>query len=115
MLRTPACQIAVRTRMLSSHSVRPCLCPRLHQIVPGARSQPQPQTRFSSSSSSPSSTKTQPPRDQGSLNRETFFKTFGRPIAKVFLMAIFTYQLAYFVWVKLEQGEKRAEIQGVCF
>jgi hypothetical protein len=27
-------------------------------------------------------------------------------------MAIFTYQLAYFFWVKLEQDETRAEMQG---
>ncbi|KAI1429432.1 hypothetical protein F5Y12DRAFT_709915 [Xylaria sp. FL1777] len=43
---------------------------------------------------------------------KTFYKTFGRPIAKVFLMAIFTYQLAYYFWVRLEQDEMRAEMQG---
>ncbi|KAI1188291.1 hypothetical protein F5B17DRAFT_429706 [Nemania serpens] len=49
---------------------------------------------------------------QGSLNHKTFYKTFGRPIAKVFLLAIFTYQLAYYFWVRLEQDEMRAEVQG---
>ncbi|KAI0408193.1 hypothetical protein F4802DRAFT_550922 [Xylaria palmicola] len=52
------------------------------------------------------------PKPQGSLNHKTFYKTFGRPIAKVFLMAIFTYQLAYFFWVRLEQDEIKAEMQA---
>lgn len=34
-----------------------------------------------------------------------FYKSFGRPIAKVFLGAVFTYQLAYWLWVKLETDE----------
>ncbi|KAH8161734.1 hypothetical protein CIB48_g6501 [Xylaria polymorpha] len=45
-------------------------------------------------------------------NHKTFYKTFGRPIAKVFLMAIFTYQLLYYFWVKLEQDEVRAEMEA---
>ncbi|KAI1166426.1 hypothetical protein F5B18DRAFT_78825 [Nemania serpens] len=49
---------------------------------------------------------------QGSLNHKTFYKTFGRPIAKVFLLAIFTYQLAYYFWVRMEQDEMRAEVQA---
>ncbi|KAI1312830.1 hypothetical protein F5Y03DRAFT_390533 [Xylaria venustula] len=52
------------------------------------------------------------PRETGSINQKTFYKTFGRPIAKVFLMAIFTYQLAYYLWVRLEQDETRAEMQA---
>ncbi|KAI0430820.1 hypothetical protein F5Y09DRAFT_218587 [Xylaria sp. FL1042] len=52
------------------------------------------------------------PRPEGSLNHKTFYKTFGRPIAKVFLMAIFTYQLAYYFWVRLEQDEIRAEMEA---
>ena len=31
-----------------------------------------------------------------------FYKRFGRPIAKVFFGAIFTYQVVYLVWNKLE-------------
>ncbi|KAI0977366.1 hypothetical protein F4678DRAFT_455512 [Xylaria arbuscula] len=53
------------------------------------------------------------PRETGSINQKTFYKTFGRPIAKVFLMAIFTYQLAYYLWVRLEQDETRAEMQAI--
>ncbi|KAI0446569.1 hypothetical protein F4803DRAFT_502898 [Xylaria telfairii] len=56
---------------------------------------------------------TQASKDQGSLNHKTFYKTFGRPIAKVFLMAIFTYQLLYYFWVKLEQDEVRAEMEAI--
>ncbi|KAK0626604.1 hypothetical protein B0T14DRAFT_492895 [Immersiella caudata] len=43
-----------------------------------------------------------------------FYKTFTRPVAKTILIAIFTYQVLYYAWVKLEQneikGEKNAEI-----
>ncbi|CZT02605.1 uncharacterized protein RCO7_09413 [Rhynchosporium graminicola] len=46
-----------------------------------------------------------------------FYKTFTRPVAKVLLMATFTYQLAYWGWVYLEKGEirkqKSAEIEGL--
>ncbi|KAI1076254.1 hypothetical protein F5B20DRAFT_556178 [Whalleya microplaca] len=41
-----------------------------------------------------------------------FYKTFGRPIAKVFLLAIFTYQLAYYLWVRLEHYEIKSQVQG---
>ncbi|EOO02940.1 hypothetical protein UCRPA7_1508 [Phaeoacremonium minimum UCRPA7] len=40
-------------------------------------------------------------------SKTNFYKTFTRPVAKVLLMAIFTYQLAYWGWVKLEQDEIR--------
>lgn len=52
----------------------------------------QRQLRFASSQGSPTT---------------NFYKTFTRPVAKVLLMAIFTYQLAYWGWVKLEQDEIR--------
>ncbi|KAH8588414.1 hypothetical protein B0O99DRAFT_639454 [Bisporella sp. PMI_857] len=46
-----------------------------------------------------------------------FYKTFTRPIAKVLLMATFTYQLAYWGWVYLEKEEikldKSAEVQSL--
>ncbi|KLU88769.1 hypothetical protein MAPG_07753 [Magnaporthiopsis poae ATCC 64411] len=38
-----------------------------------------------------------------------FYKTFGRPVFKVSLSAIFVYQLVYWAWVKLEQDEIREE------
>ncbi|KAI0024354.1 hypothetical protein F4780DRAFT_775747 [Xylariomycetidae sp. FL0641] len=41
-----------------------------------------------------------------------FYGTFGRPILKVFLMAVFTYQIAYYFWVKLEQDEIKGEMQS---
>ncbi|KUI56737.1 hypothetical protein VP1G_04085 [Cytospora mali] len=41
-----------------------------------------------------------------------FYKSFTRPVAKVLLMAMFTYQLVYWGWVKLEQDEITAERQG---
>jgi hypothetical protein len=49
--------------------------------------------------------------------QRNFYKTFTRPVAKVLLMATFTYQLVYWGWVKLEKDEmmenKRKEIRGL--
>lgn len=42
-----------------------------------------------------------------------FYKTFTRPVAKCLLLAMFTYQLAYYAWVKLETEEIREERQGM--
>lgn len=41
-----------------------------------------------------------------------FYKTFTRPVAKVLLTAVFTYQLVYWTWMKLETDEIRAETDG---
>ncbi|KFY58284.1 hypothetical protein V496_06191 [Pseudogymnoascus sp. VKM F-4515 (FW-2607)] len=41
-----------------------------------------------------------------------FYKTFARPIAKVLLLATFTYQLSYYFWVKLEKDEIKSERQN---
>ncbi|KAI0120082.1 hypothetical protein GGR51DRAFT_554118 [Nemania sp. FL0031] len=96
MIARPTRQIIapLRIRILTS-STQPLLRSRAAQHLPRAR--------FSS---------THEPKPEGSLNHKTFYKTFGRPIAKVFLMAIFTYQLAYYFWVKMEQDEIRAEMEG---
>ncbi|KAF8422872.1 hypothetical protein EV426DRAFT_704615 [Tirmania nivea] len=37
----------------------------------------------------------------------TFYTIYGRPIAKVFLIAMGTYQLLYFFWKKLETMEEQ--------
>lgn len=42
-------------------------------------------------------------------SQANFYKVFARPIAKVLLMATFTYQLSYWLWVKLEKDEMKAE------
>ncbi|KHN94650.1 uncharacterized protein MAM_07556 [Metarhizium album ARSEF 1941] len=36
-----------------------------------------------------------------------FYKTFTRPVAKVLLVAVFTYQVVYWAWVKLDADEHR--------
>ncbi|KAL6822378.1 hypothetical protein V8C43DRAFT_310914 [Trichoderma afarasin] len=41
-----------------------------------------------------------------------FYKTFTRPIGKVLVLAVFTYQVAYWTWTKLEADEHRAEADG---
>ncbi|TGJ86191.1 hypothetical protein E0Z10_g2593 [Xylaria hypoxylon] len=106
MLARSARQIKAPLRNPTSFT-RPVLRSRHRQLL---------RVRFSSTQAS------NDPRPTGSLNtllpqqqHKTFYKTFGRPIAKVFLAAIFTYQLAYFFWVRLEQEETRAEMEGVFY
>jgi hypothetical protein len=47
------------------------------------------------------------------IKQSQFYRTFTRPIAKTLLIAVFTYQLAYWAWVKLETDEIRAEREGL--
>ncbi|RPB28857.1 hypothetical protein L211DRAFT_832734 [Terfezia boudieri ATCC MYA-4762] len=42
----------------------------------------------------------------------TFYTIYGRPIAKVFLIAMGMYQLLYFCWKKLEAVEEQKGKQG---
>lgn len=39
----------------------------------------------------------------------SFYKEFGRPMSKVFLMAFFSYQVFYWLWVKMEKDEEKKE------
>ncbi|KAK1829621.1 hypothetical protein QBC39DRAFT_356010 [Podospora conica] len=41
-----------------------------------------------------------------------FYKTFTRPVAKCLLLALFTYQLTYWAWLKLEMDEIKMERTG---
>jgi len=41
-----------------------------------------------------------------------FYRTFGRPIAKVFLGAMATYQILYLGWSKLESIEEQQQKEG---
>lgn len=43
-----------------------------------------------------------------------FYKSLGRPIAKVFFGAVFTYQVVYWLWVKLETDEIRDRKTSMC-
>ncbi|KAF4555313.1 Hypothetical protein D9617_2g052690 [Elsinoe fawcettii] len=52
-----------------------------------------------------------PPPSKDNPHRN-FWKSFGRPIAKVFLMAMATYQITYFTWLKLESVEERFDKDG---
>lgn len=57
----------------------------------------------------------EPPKQPSRVG--AFYKSFSAPILKCFLGALFTYQLAYFGWMKLEAIEeaqlKREEIKGL--
>jgi hypothetical protein len=56
----------------------------------------------------PYSTQQQPPPSATG----DFYKTFTRPVAKCLLFALFTYQLTYWAWLKLEQDEIKMERTG---
>ncbi|KAI4721942.1 hypothetical protein E4T48_01831 [Aureobasidium sp. EXF-10727] len=59
----------------------------------------------------------QPPTPTEENPHRAFYKSFGRPIAKVFFMALFTYQVLHYTWLRLEateeKEEKTAELQGL--
>lgn len=46
------------------------------------------------------------------LDQRDFYKSFGRPTAKVFLMAWATYQIIYWSWSKLDFMEDKEEKEG---
>ena len=46
-----------------------------------------------------------PPNKNAPNPHREFYKTFGRPIAKNFLIAVITYQVLYWSWLKLESIE----------
>ncbi|KAK3066642.1 hypothetical protein LTR53_016927 [Teratosphaeriaceae sp. CCFEE 6253] len=59
-----------------------------------------------------------PPQSQQKPNPHgNFYKTFGRPLAKTFLIAVATYQVLYVSWLKLESIEtkrdKEAEMRSL--
>ncbi|KFA60924.1 hypothetical protein S40285_05790 [Stachybotrys chlorohalonatus IBT 40285] len=64
-------------------------------------------TPFSSVPIRRASTETKQPSETAK-----FYKQFSRPVAKVLLLAVLTYQVAYWGWVKLETDEIRAETDG---
>ncbi|KAI0598059.1 hypothetical protein F4775DRAFT_208131 [Biscogniauxia sp. FL1348] len=41
-----------------------------------------------------------------------FYSTFGRPIFKTILIAILTYQFAYYAWIRLEHNELKADMNA---
>jgi len=55
----------------------------------------------------------QPPSSPGQQGQGNphgdFYKTFGRPVIKNFLIAVLTYQLIYYSWKKLESIEVKRE------
>ena len=59
-----------------------------------------------------------PPRSQKEPNpHRDFYKQFGRPVVKNFLVAVMTYQVLYYSWMYLEsvevQEQKGAEIKAL--
>ncbi|KAH7131934.1 hypothetical protein B0J11DRAFT_520376 [Dendryphion nanum] len=48
---------------------------------------------------------------KGKTRTGAFYKSFGSPIVKTFLGALFTYQVAYWGWMKLESLEEKKDIE----
>ena len=44
-------------------------------------------------------------KERNRQNHRNFYKVFGRPIARNFLIAVATYQVLYFSWLKLQSME----------
>jgi hypothetical protein len=55
---------------------------------------------------------TPPPPQKDPSRVGTFYRNNTYPVLKSFLLALFTYQLAYYVWLKLEVVEEKSEQQG---
>ncbi|KAI5838913.1 hypothetical protein DFP73DRAFT_599197 [Morchella snyderi] len=58
-----------------------------------------------------------PPQKKEVSKHIGFYKEFGRPLSKVFLVSFFTYQACYWAWLKLEKEEvqrgKEEEVKGL--
>ncbi|KAF2790593.1 hypothetical protein K505DRAFT_311144 [Melanomma pulvis-pyrius CBS 109.77] len=52
-----------------------------------------------------------PPPREPSTRTGTFYKSFGSPILKCFLGALFTYQVTYWAWLKLETLEEKKDVE----
>lgn len=50
-----------------------------------------------------------PPRSQRPNPHGNFYKQFGRPVAKNFLIGMLTFQVLYWSWLKLESIEVKQE------
>lgn len=53
-----------------------------------------------------------PPRSEQPNAHRNFYKEFGRPVARSFLIAVATYQILYYSWSKLESMEMKREKEG---
>ncbi|KAF2684917.1 hypothetical protein K458DRAFT_417766 [Lentithecium fluviatile CBS 122367] len=63
--------------------------------------------------SHPTSTPTPPnPNIKPPSRVAAFYRSFTYPILKCFLGALFTYQLTYYLWAKLEVVEEKSQRQG---
>ncbi|KAI9792109.1 MAG: hypothetical protein M1816_003091 [Peltula sp. TS41687] len=99
-LRTPFHQFRITTY----HTSRRSTPSHLRKAAPSKSARRNYSTSTSTRSSSDQTKQVSP--------HVGFYKDFGRPIAKVFFGATFTYQVLYYVWVKLETEEIKAEKKG---
>lgn len=76
-------------------------------LWPRPATQRAPQRRLESTYQPPS-----PNPKSGSDRHRDFYRTFGRPLAKNFLIAVAAYQVLYFSWLKLESYEVKKQGEG---
>lgn len=75
------------------------------------------QQRQNSTTYQPPSPRTNEPTPKKPNPHGLWYRTFGRPVAKNFLIALFTYQVLYWGWLKMEsvevKKEKESEVRGL--
>ncbi|OAL06747.1 hypothetical protein IQ06DRAFT_237078 [Phaeosphaeriaceae sp. SRC1lsM3a] len=88
---------------LSTTSRRAGQVSRRQRYATEPQTPPQPTPPHTPSSPpNPNTPPTKPPSRVGA-----YYKSFSYPVLKTFLIALFTYQLAYYAWLKLEVIEEK--------
>ncbi|KAJ4344476.1 uncharacterized protein N0V89_012218 [Didymosphaeria variabile] len=97
LFRTSPPRIAQRLRPTRRYTTKP---------TDPAPPQPHPPAQ------SPNPNQAPPPPKKAPSRVGTFYRNNTYPVLKSFLVALFTYQLAFYVWLKLEVVEEKSEQQG---
>lgn len=98
----------IRNRASDSPSTNPTT----HAVIASESKYPTNQAAFKSSSStpilpSPFYIPNSIPYTNTNCFQGAYYKSFSYPVLKTFLIALFTYQLAYYAWLKLEVIEEK--------
>ncbi|KAF2133929.1 hypothetical protein P153DRAFT_362961 [Dothidotthia symphoricarpi CBS 119687] len=100
-------------RAIASTASRRSLAPRIGQVARRTRTY----ATEREAQSAPAHPPTSPPNPSYDAQPKepsksgAFYKSFGSPMLKCFLGALFTYQIAYYGWMKLEAIEEKHELR----
>ncbi|KAL6706927.1 hypothetical protein ACN47E_005070 [Coniothyrium glycines] len=84
--------------------------PRRHRIRSHAYPHIPRRTYVSEHPPPPQHPHTTPPKQPSKVGE--YYSTFGSPVLKCFLAALFTYQITYYAWLKLETIEEAHDAQA---